>query len=528
MLDHDGGGGHTGGTDWYGHDVPSMWSMLESQKTDEHWTHVSGWRKTFELTSTHLSRLKEYRDKLAEAWPPKPGTAAEAYVTRLDGLIDHVQQTYDVAVANYAAAGGAIGAISTSRNELKQVYDEYVAKAQQKQEYEDLVASQAASQLPGTTLPPPPVTDADIERLNAKARSIMYGLSGELVQAQVRLQQPPPPATPTPTPTKVERGSIDSDAYGGGRTPPVIPPIVPVPRSSSSASVGSGIDLGGSSGPDMEAIRAQPAPGPSAPVVGPVLGGAGPIAPPAAPVAPAVITPSTPPAGSGIGLTPFLPVAPGTTPRAGSHPRAGGIGGLPGSSTTPPAGSTAKPGGLPGPRPMPPGGLIGGTPGAGFAQPAPGQARPRINPIGGVIGGGGGTPPSGAAPRPVNGSGARPISGVTAVGGPAHRSVAAGGRGSTQLPIASGGRARLIGAVGSGGPASDALGRGSPTGIATSGAQPHGAAAAAQPKVHRDEERARRWDPDNPWETDEGVAPIVTPPREAGRIDPGPAIGFDR
>ncbi|HEX2772208.1 MAG TPA: hypothetical protein VHN18_07220, partial [Micromonosporaceae bacterium] len=102
MLD-SGGGGYSGTTNWYAYDVPSMWALLESQDTTDHWTHVSGWRKTFELTSMHLSRLKEYRDKLAEAWPPKPGTAAEAYVNQLNGLIDHVQQTYDVAVANYAA-----------------------------------------------------------------------------------------------------------------------------------------------------------------------------------------------------------------------------------------------------------------------------------------------------------------------------------------------------------------------------------------------------------------------------------------
>lgn len=34
-----------------------------------------------------------------------------------------------------------------------------------------------------------------------------------------------------------------------------------------------------------------------------------------------------------------------------------------------------------------------------------------------------------------------------------------------------------------------------------------------------------RWDPDNPWETAEGVAPVVLPPRQH-RIDPGPAIGL--
>jgi len=34
------------------------------------------------------------------------------------------------------------------------------------------------------------------------------------------------------------------------------------------------------------------------------------------------------------------------------------------------------------------------------------------------------------------------------------------------------------------------------------------------------------WDPDNPWETTEGVAPVVLPVPEQ-RVDPGPAIGLD-
>jgi hypothetical protein len=37
-----------------------------------------------------------------------------------------------------------------------------------------------------------------------------------------------------------------------------------------------------------------------------------------------------------------------------------------------------------------------------------------------------------------------------------------------------------------------------------------------------------RWDPDNPWATEEGVDPIVSPPEAPGPIDPGPAIGYPR
>jgi hypothetical protein len=40
-----------------------------------------------------------------------------------------------------------------------------------------------------------------------------------------------------------------------------------------------------------------------------------------------------------------------------------------------------------------------------------------------------------------------------------------------------------------------------------------------------DAEEALHWDPDNPWETAEGVSPVVLPATEQ-RVDPGPAIGL--
>jgi hypothetical protein len=39
------------------------------------------------------------------------------------------------------------------------------------------------------------------------------------------------------------------------------------------------------------------------------------------------------------------------------------------------------------------------------------------------------------------------------------------------------------------------------------------------------DEKARHWDPDNPWETAEGVSPVLLPAKPP-RIDPGPAIGL--
>jgi hypothetical protein len=44
----------------------------------------------------------------------------------------------------------------------------------------------------------------------------------------------------------------------------------------------------------------------------------------------------------------------------------------------------------------------------------------------------------------------------------------------------------------------------------------------------RDKGDPRLWDPNNPWETAEGVDPVVRPPDEEGPTDPGPAIGLNQ
>jgi len=185
-----------------------------------------------------------------------------------------------------------------------------------------------------------------------------------------------------------------------------------------------------------------------------------------------VTTPS-----SGIG--PLAPTFPSSTSSPISSPSI--LPPLPsGGTLSPPSNGVGRVVGLPdegvlppgtripeGIRAMPPGGLIGGVPGGGLGQP--GATRPgtrRVNPIGGVIG--------------EEGQGS-----------------ATAGRGT----------ARGMGA----------------RGMLTE--QPFG--QTGNRRARRDHPDGTYWDPDNPWETDEGVDPVVLPPREQ-RIDPGPAIGINR
>ncbi|WP_433495007.1 hypothetical protein ACQP26_04355 [Micromonospora sp. CA-248089] len=446
------GSGRTSGlTDWRLMDVLSMWACVQDQDTAGQWKQVAGWRKVCDLALTHLSRLREYRRGLADAWPPETNAAARAYIAELDQLIERVQRTHDAAAANYDALAAAARAIGSARAELQPLHEEYEKKLRQKQAYEATIADPKA--VAGSRLPErPPVTDDDLEQLNVRARGLMTGLSGELQHAQVMLRQPPPPVRP---PRDV---AADEIGGSGGGAVPLIPPIVPVATGPSNRSV----NAVGRSG-----RRLPPAVVPNqAPVIGPVLGGvpsgaAGTISQPTTPAN------TAPPAPAGPGTPPVLPP---NLPASNISPG----GGRPFATPQHPDGQ--RNGSAAAPRTTPPG-LIGGAPAAGQGQ-ANRSAPRKINPVGGVIGGGGaGTSPSGAA-------GSRP----------------GGARASGPFAVPASGHAA-----------------GSPLGY--------------QPKTSRgrtDQTKDSAWDPDNPWETQKGVEPVMRPPEDEGPIDPGPAIGFSR
>ncbi|MEJ3742048.1 hypothetical protein WEI85_01935 [Actinomycetes bacterium KLBMP 9797] len=209
-------GGVPGGhfrTDWRQHDVVSMWHTIENQQGDNHWKLVSGWRRTAELTAAHLQRLVDYRSQLAAVWSPERNAAAAAYVARLDFLITSVRATHDVAAANYSTFAATVGALTSARRDLKPIYDEYVEKHQAIRSYDDLVAHSRSFE--GVSpIPERPATQQDLERLNYRARAIMYDLSRTLVEAQSALKHPPTYLARMPT------GSGDPDVYGASRHSP--------------------------------------------------------------------------------------------------------------------------------------------------------------------------------------------------------------------------------------------------------------------------------------------------------------------
>lgn len=372
MLDAGGGGGYAG-TNWSAASVIDMWLAIANQDTTPHWQLLSGWRKSYELTLQHMSQVKNYRENLATAWPPEKSPAAAAYLARLDVLIDHLQQTYDAAVANHSAFSSATSAISAARTKLKTVVNEYLANEGKLQTFAQEQAQRPKGGLQRGPEPKPPVPDSRQIQLEAQARSIMYGLSTEITQARTQITKPAPY-----DPTHGRFGE-DSNRPESSYAPPPIPPVVAFdPGTPASHTATSGGSQGGLTQPPLSTTQPSPR------VPGLILGGVEPS--PIAPTPPPTTNPN-PPVTIGPSPTNIPPPSPplptpvntgGPTTPTGGRGRGIAIG-------TPTDGVFGSPNGTA--RPMPPGGVIGGMPGRSLGQPGTSGRQPtQVNPVGGVIG----------------------------------------------------------------------------------------------------------------------------------------------
>lgn len=480
MLDAGGGGGY-GGTDWNSKDVRFMWAAIANQETDSHFDVVQGWSRTADLTLAHLGQVQKYRDNLASVWPPSKSPAAAAYIERLDKLLADLQATHDAAAANHTAFATVTQTLNSARLKLKPLLEQYEANEQLNLDWQ-AKQDAAAAQNPAPLTPQfamPPVSAARQEQLNNEARVVMYDLSNTVISGQAALKKPRP-YDPAAAGSKTDESRTGGDEGGAGfATPPMIPP----PGSSTSGVPSSNAGYT----PSSSSLAHQPttsSPGAAHGPVGtggsgPVLGGIGQpsvISPPATGLPNAPITGPTP-LPNGPGVVPGVITPPGGSPvpvpgGSGSNtsrPHGGGGGGFKSGGATGPTGRLAMPSGT---VIGAPGGFVGQVPGGPTTGRGGAAARP--NPVGGVIG-----QPGPGQPTGPNGR-----------GGP----VARPGGGASVGPGQSG---HLLGRPGR-----------------RSGAE--------------DNAERPRWDPDNPWATDEGVDPVLRPSADPGPIDPGPAIGYRR
>jgi hypothetical protein len=455
LIPSDGGGG----TAWSSYDIESLHAMVQAVDDGQiktSWDQVTAWRKTYQLLDDHMGTLTYYKQGLVDHWPPDKSQASAAFVKYVNDLITSLQTASQAAKDNERALSDLTGGVVKARDEVKAAYREYSAN---KAKLDAAATTSAPSGKPTPTPTPtpspgpPPVASGRQEQLTQKARDAMATLSGTAVTSSAQMKVPPPYAPPNLARSE-SREHIDAPS-----AVMMTPPVIPAPRTSASQS--------GLAAPQV----------PSAPFPTTSSGGGAPVLTGGAFAPPATVTP-TPPT-----IVPIMP-APGGGPLPGVIGLPGGFGGGknppkgPGLPKVGPlsGGAGSAPGlpvegrgpvGAPARGALPPGGVIGSSPGMGGANAAPGggRAASRANPVGGVLGQGGGA-----------------TGGQTA--GPAGTRGAAG---TGQPPLAG----------------------------------QHSAGG-------RDDE-SQQWDPDDPWAVERGVAPVLEPGKEPSSHEPGPGvIGIDR
>ncbi len=368
-----------GGTDWAQKTVPQMWSMLAAHDGTAHKDLLLTWLQSADLLIDHLSRVKRYRDNLAEAWPPEKSKAAAKYLDRLDELIGHLTSTYYAAVENHRALGAATSALVGARIKLESIYRAYLANQQDMNAYAAKLRTNEQIVGKYRIIAPTPPTAAESRQLELQleAQSVMSALSTDLAQAQLAITTPK---------SYIPYGKYDeTEPFDpAGNTPPSgksLPTNSPTLRSTSSGSSASNRQTPPVPGSDHGTVPTPQYPESSPPQQpGPILSG--------------MIPPTTEPA--------TLPPESHSINNGGNisnHP----ISPLPSSrfSDLTPRTISARPPALPAQEtdtrnlrgsanPLN-GGIIGGLPPAGSTQPRANLPKARqVNPAGGIIGG----PPS--------------------------------------------------------------------------------------------------------------------------------------
>ncbi|MEV6487215.1 hypothetical protein AB0M20_01055 [Actinoplanes sp. NPDC051633] len=509
-------------TNWGAYNTPRVWAMVANEDDPDAWRQVAAWGDVALAMKDHKARLKMARDSLAAAWSPDQNESAAAFVKEFDILLAKMDEAKLDADTTASGLANILEELRQAKADIQPLYEEYKSKNS------DLI---------------PGWVDSAEDEIDEKARTRMMAAERvvEMHVAQIKVpaeykMDPKEKSGYVPGPRTNPNGGVSTyggsgaaGGSGGGGVgspgssldvphdpPPTMPGHDPILPDQVGGGVGGGVGAGVGSGVGGD--------------TGPGLAGVGPTPPPVLPPG----NPGVPPV-----IGPPGPPAPAPLPPIGMPGLPGGVGGGGGGGGTLPAktmpaglGGPGKPGGVRA------GGMRGALPsGAVIGETIGGPgARGGAGGIGGVGGGAGGRAaggvggPGGRAAGGVGGPGGRAAGGV---GGPGGR--AAGAVGGVGGP---GGRA----AGGVGGPGGRAAGgpgaRGTGKPIRPSWLPPDEPGAGGRPGANsamtgasgrrgaggEDEGEGKHFDPDNPWEVESGVTPVIRPRPQTGRHDPGPNV----
>ena len=186
-------------TDWSTMTVEQMWSMVGDHDSTAGWTQSTGWQRTFELLDQHHGRVKQYRDDLAAKWTSTPGSAAEAFLAKVDEMLDSMQKMRDAAMANGPAVSHINASLTEAQAKLAPVYQQWSAN-QAKLAGGQPQPAAGPSPAPAPSPGPPAISPTQQSQLHAQAVTIMSALSRHTVEGTRAIKTPPPYEPPSSSP----------------------------------------------------------------------------------------------------------------------------------------------------------------------------------------------------------------------------------------------------------------------------------------------------------------------------------------
>ena len=455
-------------TAWGSFNTPRLWAMVAEEDDPDAWRQVATWGDIATAVKDHRSRLLAAKEALIAAWPPEQNLSADAFVNELDNLLTKMEGARQDADATADGLANILEALRQAKNQMQPLYDEY------REKNDDWV---------------PGWFDNAEDEIDEKARRVMIQAE-QVVEQNVPSIKVPVEYKMDPT-AKSGYTPPRENTAGDGTTR--FSPVGSAGGGGGSSSVGSS---GGGSG---SGSGSSDIPVPHDPV--PPLPGMDPI---------------DPTGGSGSG--------------SGPGPVGGGGSGVGGGSGGPDlAGVTPLPGPppvVPPPPPPPPGvpPIIGqplppGPPPTILPGPLPGGVPPSTS------GSGGNRPPTSTNFQSVGRSGGRgALPSGAVIGENVGRSGAGGAARAGNLPAGNVGRSTAAGArTGQKPPRPSWLPPDEPNGGRNVSSQ-NALSGSRRGRREEDGPEGKRFDPDNPWEVESGVAPVIKPETGTPRHDPGPNV----
>ncbi|WP_433614401.1 hypothetical protein ACQP2P_08345 [Dactylosporangium sp. CA-139114] len=108
--------------------LPDLWKSVAGEDPDAGFVHVNTLHRLRVALEQQRDNLRVHRDRLIEGWPPQRSEAADAFVGRLNGLIDAMTATANGAGRICVGVDEAFAAIREVRRQLEQMMAEYTRR----------------------------------------------------------------------------------------------------------------------------------------------------------------------------------------------------------------------------------------------------------------------------------------------------------------------------------------------------------------------------------------------------------------